>query len=88
MNGSSSARLRLATAAAPVAQPGTSEHNVQLHARAVAAMKAGEVPSDILAPGFYMRNCASSVSDYTYRGESGWRDWMEDLFEEFNGKPR
>ena len=35
-----------------------------------------------------MRNCASSVSDYTYRGESGWRDWMEDLFEEFAGKPR
>jgi len=84
-----SPRLRLATSAAPqLAAVGTSEGNVQLHARAVAAMKAGEVPSEILAPGFYMRNCASSVSDYTYRGESGWRDWMEDLFEEFTGRPR
>ncbi len=51
-------------------------------------MKAGDVPSEILARGFYMRNCASSISDYTYRGESGWRDWIEDLFEEFTGKPR
>ena len=88
INGSSGAAQRLATSATPVAEVGTSEHNVQLHARAVAAMKAGEVPSEILAPGFYMRNCASSVSDYTYRGESGWRDWMEDLFEEFTGTPR
>ncbi|HTQ68126.1 MAG TPA: nuclear transport factor 2 family protein [Solirubrobacteraceae bacterium] len=88
INGSSSPRLRLAAAAPGGVLPGTPEHNIQLHARAVAAMKAGEVPSEILAPGFYMRNCASSVSDYTYRGESGWRDWMEDLFEEFTGKPR
>jgi ketosteroid isomerase-like protein len=88
-NRSGSGSLRLATSEAlQTAHTGTSEGNVLLHARAVAAMKAGEVPSEILAPGFYMRNCASSVSDYTYRGESGWRDWMEDLFEEFTGKPR
>jgi ketosteroid isomerase-like protein len=85
MNGSGIGRLRLAPSAP---QAGTSEPNIQLHARVVAAMKAGEVPSEILARGFYMRNCASSVSDYTYRGESGWREWMEDLFEEFAGKPR
>jgi ketosteroid isomerase-like protein len=85
MNGSGMGRLRVA-ASAP--QADTSEPNIQLHARVVAAMKAGDVPSEILARGFYMRNCASSVSDYTYRGESGWRDWMEDLFEEFTGMPR
>jgi ketosteroid isomerase-like protein len=77
--------MRLATS---VPQTGVSEPNIQLHARVVAAMRAGEVPSEILARGFYMRNCASSISDYTYRGESGWRDWMEDLFEEFIGTPR
>jgi hypothetical protein len=66
----------------------TDATNVRLHARAVAAVKAREVPSDILAPGFYMRGCASSVADYTYRGESGWRDWMNDIFEEFVGKPQ
>ena len=85
MNGSDTQRLRLAVSAP---QAGPSEPNIQLHARVVAAMKAGDVPSEILARGFYMRNCASSISDYTYRGESGWRDWVEDLFEEFTGKPR
>jgi len=85
INGSGTGRLRLAT---PASQPDMSEPNIQLHAQVVAAMKAGDVPSEILARGFYMRNCASSISDYTYRGESGWRDWMKDLFEEFIGKPR
>jgi hypothetical protein len=75
----------LSLAAPPAADPAAI--NVRLHARAVDAVKAREVPADILAPGFYMRGCASSVADYTYRGETGWRDWMNDLFEEFVGKP-
>jgi hypothetical protein len=31
-----------------------------------------------------MRSCASAVADYTYRGASGWRDWMNDTLEEFS----
>ncbi len=58
--------------------------NIELHGRAVAALNAREVPAELLAPGFSMRSCASAVADYTYRGAAGWRDWMNDTFEEFS----
>lgn len=50
----------------------------------MAALNAREVPLELLAPGFAMKNCASAVADYTYRGAAGWRDWMNDTFEEFS----
>jgi hypothetical protein len=65
-----------------------SQENLELHARAVAAVRAREVPLEILAPGFWMENRAFSVTDYTYRGAAGWRDWMNDIFEEFTGRAR
>jgi ketosteroid isomerase-like protein len=61
----------------------TPESNLQLHDRAVAAINAREVPEDLLAPGFRMENRASAVTDYTYYGARGWREWMSDLFEVF-----
>ena len=57
--------------------------NIELQRRVVAAVNAREVPEEILAPGFWMENRASSVTDYTYHGAAGWRDWMNDIFEEF-----
>ena len=61
-----------------------SQRNIELQGRAVAALNAREVPADLLAPGFFLNNCASAVADYTYRGAGGWRDWMNDTFEEFS----
>lgn len=62
----------------------TPQRNIELQGRAVAALNAREVPEGLLAPGFAMKNCASAVVDYTYRGEAGWRDWMDDTLEEFS----
>jgi hypothetical protein len=65
-----------------------SRENLELHARAVAAVKRRDVPFEILAPAFWMENRAFSVTDYTYRGAAGWRDWTSDIFEEFAGRAR
>lgn len=67
-----------------VASEQTAQRNLELQGRAVAALNAREVPSDLLAPGFAMKNCASAIADYTYRGTTGWCDWMNDTFEEFS----
>ncbi len=63
------------------------QQNIELHALAVAAVNAREVPTEILAPGFCMEHHASAVTDYTYHGATGWQDWMDDVFEEFVGSP-
>jgi hypothetical protein len=57
--------------------------NLAVHERAVAAVRAREVPEDILAPLFCMENRVSAVTDYAYHGAMGWRDWMNDVFEVF-----
>jgi len=67
---------------------GLSRLNVELHASVVAAVNTREVPREILAPEFCLENHASSVTDYTYRGAMGWRDWISDIFEEFTGEVR
>ena len=56
---------------------------MELHERAVAAINAGQVPEEILASDFCMENRVTAVTDYEYHGASGWRDWMNDLFEVF-----
>jgi hypothetical protein len=61
----------------------TPQGNLEVHERAVAAVRAREVPEDILAPGFCMENRVSAVTDYVYQGAMGWRDWMNDVFEVF-----
>lgn len=63
-----------------------SQRNIELQAKAVAAVNQGRVPEELLAPGFCMKNYASAVADYTYRGAAGWRDWMSDMLEEFTGR--
>ncbi len=54
-----------------------------VHAQLVEALEAHEVPESLLAPGFRMENKATAVTDYAYHGAPGWREWMEDLLEEF-----
>jgi ketosteroid isomerase-like protein len=60
-----------------------SQKNMDLHTLAVAAVNAREVPEAILAPGFRLENRATAVTDHTYYGAAGWREWMSDLFEVF-----
>jgi ketosteroid isomerase-like protein len=57
--------------------------NVSVLGWVVEAVNARTVPEDLLAPGFRMEHCASAVTDRTYRGANGWREWMDDLFEVF-----
>jgi ketosteroid isomerase-like protein len=57
--------------------------NVELCGLTVAAVNAREVPKEILAEDFLMENRVSAVTDYSYHGAVGWREWMSDLFEEF-----
>lgn len=59
------------------------QHPEEVHALLVKAAQARVVPAWLLAPGFRMENHATAVTDYAYHGAHGWREWMEDLFEEF-----
>lgn len=69
----------------PSADPACSqtEHNLLTHRSLVAAVESRRVPEELLAPGFHMENHTAAALDYTYRGPSGWREWMSDLFEAF-----
>jgi SnoaL-like domain len=60
------------------------ESNIELHTAMVEAVRSRAVPEEVLAPTFVMVNRASTVTDRVYRGAMGWRDWMDDLFEEFS----
>ena len=60
-----------------------SERNIELHGRVIEATNAREVPVGLLAPDFSMEHHTSLATDYTYHGSEGWRDWMNDLLEEF-----
>lgn len=64
-------------------QKSMSQRNIDLHCRGAAAANAREVPVDLLAPGFRMENRVTAVTDNTYRGADGWREWMSDLFDVF-----
>ena len=57
--------------------------NVNVLGCVVEAVNAHAVPAEFLAPGFRMEHRASAVTDRTYRGANGWREWMDDLFEVF-----
>lgn len=60
-----------------------SQRNIDLHRRGAEAANAREVPEDLLAPGFRMENRVTAVTDNTYHGADGWREWMSDLFDVF-----
>src|ERR1700694_2167043 len=57
--------------------------NVDVLGYVVEAANARTEPVELLAPGFQMEHRASAVTDRTYRGANGWREWVDDLFEVF-----
>ena len=61
-----------------------SQHNVDLFRQSVAAANAREVPEDILAADFRIENGQTAVTDKTYHGPAGVREWMSDFFDAFD----
>jgi ketosteroid isomerase-like protein len=60
-----------------------SQRNIELHTRGAEAANARQVPEGLLAPDFQMENRVTAVTDNTYHGTEGWREWMGDLFDVF-----
>ena len=65
-----------------------SQRNIELHDLGVAAVNARRVPEDLLAPDFRLENRVTAVTDHTYCGATGWREWMSDLFDVFSDGAR
>lgn len=65
-----------------------SQANIDLHRRGVAAIDAREFPDEVFrelcAPDFRMENSATAVTDKTYYGAEGVREWIADFFEAFD----
>jgi ketosteroid isomerase-like protein len=62
-----------------------SQEIIELHERGVAALNARELSDELaaetLAPGFRVENAATAVTDKTYCGVEGLREWVRDIFE-------
>jgi ketosteroid isomerase-like protein len=62
-----------------------SQENIDLHERAIEAVNArvlsDELAAETLAPGFRIENAATAVTDKTYVGAEGVREWVRDIFE-------
>ena len=59
-----------------------SQENVDLVHRLAAALNAREVP-EFIAPEYRLENVNTAVTNKTYCGHDGWREWMGDLFGAF-----
>jgi ketosteroid isomerase-like protein len=62
-----------------------SRENLDLYERSVAAANArdisDELAAEIIAPDFRIENAATAVTDKTYYGAAGVREWVKDIFE-------
>ncbi len=62
-----------------------SQENIELHERAIETLNARalseELAAETLAPGFRIENAATAVTDKTYFGAEGVREWFRDIFE-------
>ena len=62
-----------------------SQENIELHEQAVAALNAralsDEQAEETLAPDFHIENAATAVTDKTYHGAEGVREWVRDMFD-------
>jgi hypothetical protein len=62
-----------------------SQENIDLHEQAVEAVNArllsDELAAETLAPGYRIENAATAVTDKTYYGAEGIREWVQDIFE-------
>ena len=59
-----------------------SQENIELVYRLADALNAREVP-EFIAPDYRLENVTTAVTDKTYIGPDGWREWMRDLFAAF-----
>jgi ketosteroid isomerase-like protein len=55
--------------------------NVDLALRFTAAVNERRAPEELLAPDFSMENVATAVTDRTYLGAEGVREWISDFFD-------
>jgi ketosteroid isomerase-like protein len=62
-----------------------SRQNVTLYERFIAALDtremSDEVAGEILAPDFRLDNLDTAITDKTYHGASGVREWITDTFD-------
>jgi hypothetical protein len=66
-----------------------SQENVELYRRAIDDMNTTEgVPETLLTPDFCIENIITAVTDKTYYGASGCREWVKDLSDAFAPGPR
>jgi ketosteroid isomerase-like protein len=69
-----------------------SQANVDRAGRLIAAMNAREISDqladELLAPRYRIENASSAVSDNTYHGIDGVREWIRERFEAFDDAAR
>jgi ketosteroid isomerase-like protein len=65
-----------------------SKESVDLAYTYGAALNRREVPEGLLAPGFFMVNASTAVTDKTYHGGPGVLEWATDMFEAFDESAR
>jgi ketosteroid isomerase-like protein len=69
-----------------------SRENIELHERGIEALNAcvlsDELAEETLAPGFRIENAATAITDKTYYGAEGVREWVRDIFEGFDEDAR
>ena len=62
-----------------------SQENVDLWMQAADAINARQIPDEVaerlFAPGFRMENLATALTERTYHGAAGVREWIRDTFE-------
>ena len=62
-----------------------SQENIALHEQGIAAINArnlsDELAAETLAPDYRIENAATAVTDKTYYGAEGVREWVRDIFE-------
>ncbi len=57
------------------------EENIEIALRCFEAVNAREVPEELLAPDVRLENVRTAVTDRTYRGADGFRQWFSDFFD-------
>jgi ketosteroid isomerase-like protein len=57
------------------------QENIEIANRWTAAINARQVPEELLAPDVLLENVTTAVTDRTYRGATGVREWISDFFD-------
>jgi ketosteroid isomerase-like protein len=60
-----------------------SQDNIELLQRLVDAINADDLPRDLIADDFELKNATTAVTDATYYGYEGALHWRRDMFDVF-----